>query len=46
MYNTYILEVRQRGCAQKESKVYLRSPCQAHCCSLVYNLRCCLVLVV
>lgn len=44
--DTYIFQVRQYGCAQEESKVYLRSPGQAHCCSLVYDLCCCLVLVV
>lgn len=44
--NTYIIQVRQRGCAQEESKIYLTGPGQAHRSSLVYNLCCCLILVV
>lgn len=44
--NTYIIQVRQRGRAQEESKIYLMGPGQAHRSSLVYNLCCCLILVV
>lgn len=44
--DTYIIQVRQGGCAQEESQINLRSPSQPHCRTLVYNLCCRLILIV
>lgn len=42
----YLPQIRQCRWVTEKPQVYLRRPGQAHCCPMVYNLCCRLVLVI